>query len=92
MTAQISAGGAIERAKAVLPWPPHRGPDGHRRTDGSGPVILYGWHSVTAALANPARRIRRLLATEMRCAASPKTASHCRLSPNWCGPMRSPPA
>jgi 23S rRNA (guanosine2251-2'-O)-methyltransferase len=29
-----------------------------------GPVILYGWHTVTSALRNPERRIRKLLLTE----------------------------
>jgi len=29
-----------------------------------GPAILYGWHTVTLALQNPKRRIRKLLLTE----------------------------
>src|SRR5262245_52208696 len=37
---------------------------GGRGLDGAGPAILYGWHTVKAALENPARRIRKLYATE----------------------------
>src|SRR5437667_5269899 len=38
-------------------------PGGEARASGAGAVILYGWHTVKAALENPARRIRRLHAT-----------------------------
>jgi 23S rRNA (guanosine2251-2'-O)-methyltransferase len=52
-----------------------KGPDGGRETgrgqlrrdrnpDPDGPVILYGWHTVAAALVNPQRHIRKLLLTE----------------------------
>lgn len=35
-----------------------------RAGGGDGPVILYGWHTVSLALANPERQIRKLWLTE----------------------------
>jgi 23S rRNA (guanosine2251-2'-O)-methyltransferase len=44
---------------------PARRPFRHdRERDDDDAVLLYGWHTVTEALKNPARHIRRLLATE----------------------------
>ena len=42
-----------------------RRPDRRERDSApDGPAILYGWHTVSAALANPQRTIRKLLLTE----------------------------
>jgi 23S rRNA (guanosine2251-2'-O)-methyltransferase len=34
------------------------------KPEADGPIVMYGWHTVTAALQNPARNHRKLLATE----------------------------
>jgi 23S rRNA (guanosine2251-2'-O)-methyltransferase len=61
------------RRKPFRPRPrPHQGPR-------DGPVLLYGWHTVTAALDNPHRAIRRLLATEN--AARRLAAEHAQIAP-----------
>jgi len=44
--------------------PPRRGGPRPPPLSHDGPAILYGWHTVKAALENPARRILKLYATE----------------------------
>ena len=53
--------GSAERGRESGRRPPWREP---RRGSADGPVILYGWHTVAAALANPQRHIRKLMLTE----------------------------
>src|SRR4030081_185047 len=59
---QFRRGGGKAPGKGA---PAGRGPPwGDREPNPDGPAILYGWHTVSAALANPQRHIRKLLLTE----------------------------
>ena len=44
--------------------PQHRHRAPARDRDRDGPVLLFGWHSVKAAIENPTRHLHRLIATE----------------------------
>ena len=57
-----------DRTSAPKRWERKGKPDDRRREPRAREpldlVILYGWHTVTAALANPRRKIRKLFLTE----------------------------
>jgi 23S rRNA (guanosine2251-2'-O)-methyltransferase len=57
-------GKSFEKGRKSGPRPASRPAWRDRDSGGDGPAILYGWHTVSAALANPRRKIRKLLLTE----------------------------
>jgi 23S rRNA (guanosine2251-2'-O)-methyltransferase len=66
-----------ERRREAGPRPPWRGREGAA----DDTVILYGWHTVMAALANPKRQIRKLLLTENAARRLTEEAIDTRVTP-----------
>jgi 23S rRNA (guanosine2251-2'-O)-methyltransferase len=63
--------------------PPRAQHGGRRARDGTGeaPVVIYGWHAVTAALDNPRRKILRLMATENAARRLNEDGASARVTP-----------
>jgi 23S rRNA (guanosine2251-2'-O)-methyltransferase len=55
---------SFEKGRKSAARPAYRPSWRERDSGGDAPAILYGWHTVSAALANPRRKIRKLLLTE----------------------------
>ncbi len=55
---------------------------------GDDAVILYGWHTVTAALANPRRHIRKLLLTENAARRLAEETIETRVTPEIVRPQQ----
>jgi 23S rRNA (guanosine2251-2'-O)-methyltransferase len=81
----FAAKGAQRRAARTRPL----------RPPSDGTVILYGWHTVKAALENPARQVRTLLATENAARRLAADGAPLRISPELVRPdaiaQRLPP-
>ena len=59
-----------------------------REAGPDGPVILYGWHTVTMALANPRRHIRKLLLTENAARRLAEEGVETRITPEIVRPSQ----
>lgn len=67
---------------------PRRPARHEREANPDGPVILYGWHTVTMALANPQRRIRKLFVTENAARRLAEENIDTRLAPEMVRPSQ----
>ncbi|MBV9566254.1 MAG: 23S rRNA (guanosine(2251)-2'-O)-methyltransferase RlmB, partial [Bradyrhizobium sp.] len=70
-----------DRGKSSDPRRPLRPAWRERESAANGPVVLYGWHTVSLALKNPARHIRRLLLTENAARRLAEDGIETRLAP-----------